>query len=68
MVGSKVKLPPMWVMAAVMIGGNLAGPLGMLLGVPAASVAHTLIKEATADREARIKCSDSAPKNDRERT
>ncbi len=66
--GSKVKLPPMWVMAAVMIGGNLAGPLGMLLGVPVASAAHTLIKEATADREARMKCSGSAPKNDRERT
>lgn len=67
-VGSKIKLPPMWVIAAVMIGGNLAGPLGMLLGVPAASVAYTLIKESTADRETRMKCSDGVPKNDREQT
>ncbi len=38
-------------LAAVTIGGNLAGPLGMLLGVPAASAAYALIKEATNLRE-----------------
>ena len=46
-VGSKINLPAIWVLAAVTIGGNLAGPFGMLLGVPAASAAYVLIKEAT---------------------
>ena len=52
-VGSKNKLPAIWVLAAVTIGGNLAGPLGMLLGVPAASAAYALMKEATDLREQR---------------
>jgi len=50
-VGSKINLPSMWVLAAVTIGGNLAGPLGMLLGVPAISICYALIKEATLKRE-----------------
>lgn len=50
-VGSKMNLPAMWVLAAVTIGGNLAGPIGMLLGVPAASAAYELLKEATVKRE-----------------
>lgn len=41
-VGSKIKLPAIWVLAAVTIGGNLDGP-----GVPAASAAYALMKEAT---------------------
>lgn len=50
-VGSRVNLPAMWVLAAVTVGGNLAGPAGMLLGVPAASAAYELLKEATIKRE-----------------
>jgi len=50
-VGSKINLPAMWGLAAVTVVGNLAGPLGMLLGVPAASAAYALIKEATYNRE-----------------
>lgn len=50
-VGSKINLPAIWVLAAVTIGGNLGGPIGMLLGVPAASAAYALLKEATAERE-----------------
>ena len=45
--------PGRTVRAAVTIGGNLAGPLGMLLGVPAASAAYALMKEATDLREQR---------------
>ena len=41
----------MWVFAAVTIGGNLAGAVGMLLGVPAASAIYELLKEATEKRE-----------------
>lgn len=50
-VGAKINLPAMWVLAAITVGGNLAGPLGMLLGVPAASAAYALLKEATLKRE-----------------
>ena len=51
--GAKINLPAMWVLAAVTVGGNLAGPLGMLLGVPAASAAYALLREATNRREKR---------------
>lgn len=50
-VGAKINLPAMWVLAAITVGGNLAGPFGMLLGVPAASAAYALIREATQKRE-----------------
>ena len=50
-VGAKIKLPAMWVLAAVTIGGNLAGPVGMLAGVPIASAAYALFREATLVRE-----------------
>lgn len=46
-VGSRIRLPAMWVLAAVTVGGNLGGPIGMFLGVPAASAAYALLKEAT---------------------
>lgn len=50
-VGAKINLPAIWVLAAVTIGGNLAGPLGMFFGVPATSAAYTLLREATDRRE-----------------
>ncbi len=49
--GSRVKLPSMWILAAVTLGGSIAGPFGMLMSVPCASTAYTLIKEATNKRE-----------------
>lgn len=50
-VGSKINLPAIWVLAAVTIGGSLGGPIGMLLGVPAVSAVYALVKEATEKRE-----------------
>ncbi|MBQ4640892.1 MAG: AI-2E family transporter [Clostridia bacterium] len=50
-VGGKINLPGIWVLAAVTIGGGLAGPFGMLLGVPTASALYALVKEKTAERE-----------------
>mgnify|MGYP003290334937 CR=1 FL=1 len=44
-VGDAIGLPGIWVLAAVSIGGSLAGILGMLIGVPVASVIYTLVKE-----------------------
>lgn len=54
-VGSKIGLPGIWVLAAVTVGGSLAGVLGMLLGVPAFSVLYTLINEATDWKEVQLK-------------
>lgn len=53
-VGAKINLPAMWVLAAITVGGNLAGPISMLLGVPAASAAYALLKEATQKRETQL--------------
>lgn len=50
--GGRVNLPGMWVLAAVTVGGGIAGPIGMLLGVPLASTAYVLFKEETRRREA----------------
>lgn len=60
-VGAKMNLPAMWVLAAIIIGSNLAGPIGMLLGVPAFSAAYALIKEATDKREANEKQESGEP-------
>jgi predicted PurR-regulated permease PerM len=49
--GNRVNLPAMWILAAVTIGGGISGPIGMLLSVPLAATAYTLIKEATLQRE-----------------
>ena len=54
-VGAKINLPAMWVLAAITVGGNLAGPAGMLLGVPAASSAYALLREATEQKEQKNK-------------
>jgi predicted PurR-regulated permease PerM len=51
--GSHVNLPGMWVLAAITVGGGVAGPVGMLIGVPLASTVYTLFREATAKREAK---------------
>lgn len=53
--GSRVNLPGMWILASVTVGGSIAGPLGMLLSVPIASTLYVLIKEATAKREEKLK-------------
>lgn len=53
--GSRVNLPGMWILAAVTVGGGIAGPVGMLLSVPIASTTYVLIKEATINKEQKIK-------------
>ena len=54
-VGSKINLPAIWVLAAVTIGGNIGGILGMLFSVPVTSSLYTLVKEATKNREKSLK-------------
>ena len=45
-VGKSVGLSPLWTLLAITVGGNLFGVLGMLLGLPLASVVYTLGKES----------------------
>ena len=52
-VGSSVGLPAIWVLLAVTVGGSAAGVLGMLVGVPLASVAYALLRENCAARLAK---------------
>ena len=42
-VGSKVGLPGIWVMLAVLVGGSLGGIVGMLIGVPLCSIIYVLL-------------------------
>lgn len=52
-VGSKLKLPAIWVMASITIGGSIGGPVGIFLAVPSAASAYALLKEATQIRQNR---------------
>ena len=43
-VGASVGLPSIWVLAAVTIGGNVMGVVGMLIFIPIVSVVYTLVR------------------------
>lgn len=66
--GNKINLPAIWVLAAVTIGGGLAGPFGMLLGVPVTSTIYVLLREETEKREQRIAEKENAEKEEDEPT
>ena len=44
-VGESVGLPSIWVLAAVTIGGNLMGIVGMLVFIPMLSVVYTIFRK-----------------------
>lgn len=48
MVGDRVNLHPVWVMFAILAGGQLLGFLGVLIAVPAAAVIGVLVRFALA--------------------
>ena len=54
-VGSSMGLPGIWVLAAVIIGGGVAGVLGMLLGVPLAAAIYRIIRHDLRKYEAKKK-------------
>ncbi len=49
-VGSSIGMPGMWVLFAVVIGGEIFGVAGMFLMIPLTSVVYTLIGEITYAR------------------
>lgn len=51
-VGSSIKLPGIWVLAAVTVFGGLFGVIGMFLGVPLTAAAYRIIRNDLSKREA----------------
>jgi predicted PurR-regulated permease PerM len=49
-VGDSIGLPGIWVIFAIMLGGELFGFAGILLGVPAFAVIYTLLNEIVTAR------------------
>lgn len=49
--GKSIGLPGIWVFASVIIGGAIAGPLGMIFGVPLVASAYTFIKNDIKNKE-----------------
>lgn len=49
-VGTSMGLPGIWVLAAVTVGGSLLGLVGMVVSVPLAAVAYTLLKQDLRSR------------------
>ena len=49
-VGSSVGLPSIWVLAAVTVGGNLRGVVGLLIFIPIVSVIYSLFRASVYKR------------------
>ncbi len=60
-VGSSIGLPGIWVLAAVTIGGGVAGILGMLIGVPLVSAIYRLVGRDITAREKGVSVFDIPP-------
>ena len=50
-VGKSVGLPPIWIFAALVIGGNIGGILGMLLAIPLFALIYALLSQDVRKRE-----------------
>ena len=56
LIKDKTKIPALWVLVAVYVGGRLAGFAGMLFAVPVAAVIYRLVKEIIAyNKEKKIR-------------
>ena len=63
-VGSSMGLPGIWVLAAVTIGGGLAGVLGMLLGVPLAAALYRIVRNDVKKHENRMETPENGKKEE----
>lgn len=54
MAGKQIGLPSMWIFVAIIGGGSLFGIIGMLIGIPVASIIYTIANEKI-NKELRIK-------------
>ncbi|MBQ5754473.1 MAG: AI-2E family transporter [Oscillospiraceae bacterium] len=60
-VGGKVGLPSLWVLAAVTLGGKLFGVAGMIVMIPLCAVLYTLLAGATLRRLEEKKAEEADP-------
>ena len=44
-VGNSLGLSPLWILLAIVVGGNLFGIIGMILGMPLVSVIYELLSK-----------------------
>jgi predicted PurR-regulated permease PerM len=44
-------MPGIWVLLSAIIGGGVAGPLGILLGVPIGTILYILLRNAVQQKE-----------------
>jgi len=65
-VGSSINLPPIWVLAAVTIGGGVMGVVGMLLGVPLAAAIFCIVSRDMLARERGVTIFDIEPGEENE--
>lgn len=49
-VGKSVGLASMWTLMAVILGGSLMGVIGMIIGLPLASIIYAILREDTNER------------------
>lgn len=49
-VGSQVGLSPLWTLLAITVGGNIAGVIGMLIGLPIASICYAIFRSYVNDK------------------
>ncbi|QSX07138.1 AI-2E family transporter [Sedimentibacter sp. zth1] len=49
-VGNNVGVSPFWVVSAVIVGGSMLGPVGMILGVPSVVLIKTIIEDTIKAR------------------
>lgn len=59
-VGNSVGLPSIWVLAAVSVGGQLMGVVGMLICIPISSVVYTLFRKMVYERLEKRKNSEAS--------
>ena len=49
LIGSRIRLHPVWVLFAIFAGGQLMGFVGVLIAIPAAAVIGVLTRHMVAD-------------------
>ena len=49
-VGNSLGLSPLWILLAIIVGGNLFGVIGMVLGMPLVSVGYELLSDFINER------------------
>ena len=63
-VGEALGLPGIWVLAAVTVGGGIAGIAGMFLGVPLVAALYRMLRDTLNAKEAAEAAKNSPPQED----